>query len=74
MKRCIALLQENEDSLKKDVVQILLKICNNILSKPEELRYRKLKISNFIITNKLLPAVGAIECLFEAGFVEVLFV
>lgn len=71
LKHCLMLLQDNEDSIKKEAEAILLKLCNNILNNPQELKYRKLKLSNAIVSTKLLPAAGAIECLFEVGFIEV---
>ncbi|OXU22370.1 hypothetical protein TSAR_007728 [Trichomalopsis sarcophagae] len=69
-KHCLTLLQENQEDVKKEAHQILLKLCNNILKHPQDLKYRKIKIDNPVVSSKLLPAAGAIECLFEAGFVE----
>lgn len=49
---------------------ILLKLANNILRKPDDLKYRTIRLENDIVQNKLLPVFGAMECLFEMGFEE----
>ncbi|KAJ8678850.1 hypothetical protein QAD02_014637 [Eretmocerus hayati] len=69
-EHCIKLLRDNEESVREEAERIIIKLCNNILRNPEELKYRKIKLSNPLVISKLLPAAGAIESLFEAGFVE----
>lgn len=71
LKYCISLLQDNEESIRKEAQQVLVKLCTNIMKNPKEPRYRRIKLENAAISTKLLPALGAIECLFEAGFIEV---
>lgn len=73
LKHCVKLLKENEESIQREARNILSKLCNNILKYPTNARYRRVRLSNPIVASKLLPASGAIECLFEAGFVEVIF-
>ena len=70
-KQCVKLLEENEESVLNEARNILSKLCNNILKYPTNARYRRVRLSNPIVISKLLPASGAIECLFEAGFMEV---
>lgn len=72
LKHCIKLLDDNEESVRKEAQQLLLRLCKNILQHPEESRYRKIQLANALVSTKLLPTAGAIECLFEAGFTEVL--
>ncbi|KAL5004691.1 hypothetical protein ScPMuIL_018147 [Solemya velum] len=50
--------------------EILLKLANNILNSPTNPKYRKLRLANETVQNKLLPVSGAMECLFDMGFVE----
>ena len=52
-------------------VEILLKFANNIIRDPKNEKYRKIRVGNAIVAEKLLPVSGAIECLFEMGFTEV---
>ncbi|XP_014205017.1 peptide-N(4)-(N-acetyl-beta-glucosaminyl)asparagine amidase [Copidosoma floridanum] len=66
----ISLLKDNEESVRQDAQRVLLKICDNILKFPKEIKYRKINLSDTIFSTQLLPAAGAVECLFEAGFEE----
>lgn len=38
---------------------------------PNEVKYRSIRIGNPTFSTKLLPIKGAVECLFEMGFEEV---
>lgn len=69
-KHCIELLESNEKSVKREACFALTKLCENILKHPTIEKYRKVRLTNPIVMSKLLPASGAIECLFEAGFIE----
>ena len=71
-KHSMELLEGNEENVQREARHILFKLCNNILKYPTNARYRKVRLSNPIVMGKLLPASGAIECLFEAGFIEVM--
>ncbi|XP_014232261.1 peptide-N(4)-(N-acetyl-beta-glucosaminyl)asparagine amidase [Trichogramma pretiosum] len=70
LKHCVLLLHDNEEPVKQEAVKVLLKMCNNIIKNPKDSKYRKIFLSNAVVSKKLLPANGAIECLFEAGFIE----
>ncbi|XP_033749677.1 peptide-N(4)-(N-acetyl-beta-glucosaminyl)asparagine amidase-like [Pecten maximus] len=50
--------------------EILLKFADNIINHPNDPKYRKIRLANPTIENKLLPVSGALECLFEMGFIE----
>lgn len=64
-------LEENNGDVYKEVFDILLKVLDNVIKAPENIKYRKLRLSNEIVSNKLIPAIGALECLFDFGFQEV---
>lgn len=40
---------------------------------PNEEKYRSIRIGNPTFSTKLLPVKGAVECLFEMGFEEVIY-
>ncbi|KAK7576058.1 hypothetical protein V9T40_012344 [Parthenolecanium corni] len=63
-------LEENNGDVYKEVFDILLKVLDNVIKAPENIKYRKLRLSNEIVSNKLIPAIGALECLFDFGFQE----
>lgn len=65
-------LEENDRYVCLEVSEILLKVLDNILKAPQNPKYRKLRLQNEIVSKKLLPAIGAMECLFAFGFEEVL--
>lgn len=66
----IASLEENPPEVFLEVTTILLNIISNILSDQNNLTLRSLSLDNDIF-NKLLVACGAMECLFQIGFIEV---
>ena len=70
---CESLLQlkRNETEIFDAAANILLTFANNIIKNPNESKYRRIRVGNEAVTNKLLPATGAIDCLFEMGFEEV---
>ncbi|XP_043250570.1 peptide-N(4)-(N-acetyl-beta-glucosaminyl)asparagine amidase [Colletes gigas] len=70
LQRCLDLLKENDDRVRDDAESALLTVCQNILSHPNDKQYREVHLDNPVI-EKLLPAAGAMECLFDIGFVEV---
>ncbi|XP_044736762.1 peptide-N(4)-(N-acetyl-beta-glucosaminyl)asparagine amidase [Chrysoperla carnea] len=65
----IASLEENPPEVFLEVTTILLNIISNILSDQNNLTLRSLSLNNDIF-NKLLVACGAMECLFQIGFIE----
>ena len=66
------LLYKNNTNVNFDIAaKLLIRLANNVLENPLEMKYRRLRVGNPIIESKLLPLVGAMECLFEMGFKEV---
>ncbi|XP_060828510.1 peptide-N(4)-(N-acetyl-beta-glucosaminyl)asparagine amidase [Bombus pascuorum] len=68
--RSVELLKENEEEIRNDAENALLTVCQNILSHPNDKKYREVRLDHPLVTTKLLPALGGIECLFDIGFVE----
>ena len=67
---CCEQLLENERQVMIDAVKVLIRCADNILKNPAESKFRSLPVANSMVQQCLLPAYGAIECLFEMGFVE----
>lgn len=68
--RSLDLLKENDEQVRNDAENALLTVCQNILSHPNDKKFREVRLDHPLVTAKLLPALGAIECLFDIGFVE----
>jgi len=66
----VNLLRENPDNVRRDAGDILVKLLSNIVAEPNVMKYRQVKLANKKIEEKLLPANGAFEILFSAGFEE----
>ena len=64
-------LLQNTQELFLSSSETLLKLANNVLKDPKNDKYRRIRVGNAIVSERLLPVSGAIECLFEMGFVEV---
>merc|ERR1719361_1990172 len=64
------LLQDNDPDVKKEAVNILVKLLTNVINHPGEIKYRQVRLGNKTIEEKLLPASGAFEVLFSCGFEE----
>ena len=65
----------SSDNTKDDFIQaarIILKYADNIISNPNEEKFRKIRLGNPAVESKLLPVVGALECFFDMGFTEVI--
>ena len=67
----VQLLLENTDETFLNVSELLLKFASNVLNNPENPKYRRIRVGNNVVSERLLPVNGAIECLFEMGFEEV---
>ncbi|XP_046859162.1 monothiol glutaredoxin-S11-like [Xenia sp. Carnegie-2017] len=65
---CFRELLENSPDAFDSASQLLLRIANNVIKEPKEIKYRTLKLSTNTFQNKLLPVKGAVECLFAMGF------
>ena len=63
-------LSDNSPQVFKDATEILLKLIANILRDPQNLKFRRIRLSNAKIETMLLNANGAFETLFSIGFEE----
>jgi len=52
------------------VVSVLLNIINDIINHPYQSKFRRINLDSDIIQDKLLPFAGAMEFLFEIGFID----
>jgi len=67
----------SSDNTKDDFIQaarIILKYADNIISNPNDEKFRKIRLGNPTVESKLLPVVGALECFFDMGFIEVNYI
>ncbi|PSN55935.1 Peptide-N(4)-(N-acetyl-beta-glucosaminyl)asparagine amidase [Blattella germanica] len=69
-KGCVLSLEENPEELYLETTSVLLRLVDNVIKDPSNPKYRSIRLGNPTVANKLLPAVGAMECLFEMGFKE----
>lgn len=72
--KCILSLEENSREVYLESTEVLLRVARNILKEPSNPKYRSISLGSNVVTTKLLTASGAIECLFEMGFQEVITV
>ncbi|XP_012235870.2 peptide-N(4)-(N-acetyl-beta-glucosaminyl)asparagine amidase [Linepithema humile] len=70
LERCVESLEENENDVRDEARRALLNICHNLLRSPNDDKSRELRLDNDIVVEKLLPAIGALECLFHIGYIE----
>lgn len=68
---CILALEENPEDVYLETTSVLLKLVDNVIKNPSNPKYRSIKLGSPTVSNKLIPVVGAMECLFEMGFQEV---
>jgi hypothetical protein len=64
-------LKSNSSSICEETVRILVKIVDNIVKDPNNLKVRSLQKSNSTVKNKILAIKGGLECLKLLGFQEV---
>ncbi|KZC08058.1 Peptide-N(4)-(N-acetyl-beta-glucosaminyl)asparagine amidase [Dufourea novaeangliae] len=69
LQRCLNLLKENDENVRCNAESALFTVCQNILSHPNDKQFREVCLDDPIV-EKLLPAIGAMECLFDIGFIE----
>ncbi|XP_032670197.1 peptide-N(4)-(N-acetyl-beta-glucosaminyl)asparagine amidase [Odontomachus brunneus] len=70
LKYWLKCLEENEYDVCDEAQVALLNICHNLLKSPDNEKFREVHLDNEIIVQKILPAIGALECLVEVGYVE----
>lgn len=64
----LAILEKNSADIYLESTGILITIAKNVLREPSNPKYRSLSLKSNVMTKKLLPANGAMECLFDMGF------
>lgn len=67
----ICSLESNSKNLYIDGISILIRLLDNIIREPENVKYRKIKLDNKIIKEKLLAVKGVQDVLEDIGFVQV---
>ena len=63
-------LSDNDHKSFQDAKEILLKLINNILRDPQNVKFRRIRLSNPKVESMLLNANGAFDILFSIGFEE----
>ncbi|XP_050534624.1 peptide-N(4)-(N-acetyl-beta-glucosaminyl)asparagine amidase [Daktulosphaira vitifoliae] len=63
-------LKSNDPDICFRIINVLIKIIDNILNNPHLYKFRRLCLNSNIIQNELLPYIGAMEFLLEIGFIE----
>ncbi|EFN73808.1 Peptide-N(4)-(N-acetyl-beta-glucosaminyl)asparagine amidase [Camponotus floridanus] len=70
LERCVKSLEENDNNVRDEARKALLNICCNVLGSPNNNKAREVHLDDEVVIEKLLPAIGAMECLFDVGYVE----
>lgn len=70
MLQSLNILKSNSHDVCVQLVNVLIKIIDNIINHPYVPKFRRILLDSNTIQNKLLPFVGPMEFLFEIGFVE----
>ena len=63
--------EKNHPGIMQTSAEHLITILGNIESNPAEKKYRKLKLTNRMVAEKVLPAKGAKPLLLAVGFAQV---
>ncbi|KAG8230480.1 hypothetical protein J437_LFUL013521 [Ladona fulva] len=63
-------LEENPSTSYLSITSVIINILDNIVKQPLNENYRRIRLSDDHVANTLLTGIGAMECLFELGFVE----
>lgn len=66
----VGLLMDNEDGVRRQAVEILIKLFSNVEKDPENVTFRSISVDNKKISGQLLPAKGAWETLLGVGFIQ----
>lgn len=70
MLQSISDIKSNSVDICFQVVNILLKLINDIINHPHQQKFRRIFLNSDVIQNNLLPFTGAMEFLFEIGFIS----
>lgn len=70
-EREILNLEGDNNAMYTESVKILLRILDNVIREPQNDKYRKIRLENTIIKEKLLRLNGVRELLQKIGFIEV---
>lgn len=67
---CLIILNCNTKEKSAACIETLTKYLQNIIQHPDDEKYRKIRQSNRIFNEKVLPCEGALDFLLAAGFTE----
>lgn len=67
---CLIILNCNTKEKSTACIETLTKYLQNIIQHPDDEKYRKIRQSNRIFCEKVLPCEGALDFLLAAGFIE----
>lgn len=70
-EREILNLEGDNNAMYTESVKILLRILDNVIREPQNDKYRKIRLENTTIKEKLLRLNGVRELLQKIGFIEV---
>lgn len=65
-------LASNSLDARNEAIRLLIKIVDNVLKDPKNVKVRTLPKHNPLIINKIISTKGAVDCLKLMGFVEVI--
>lgn len=63
-------IKSNSIDICFQVVNVLLNLLNDIINNSYQPKFRRLYLDSDVIQNRLLPFAGAMEFLFEIGFID----
>lgn len=64
-------LQHNFDAVSTTCLITILKLLDNVLQKPYEIKFRTVKLSNNIVQQKIVQCKGGVDILIACGFLPV---
>lgn len=67
---CLIILNCNTKEKSSACIETLTKYLENIIQHPDDEKYRKIRQSNRIFSEKVRPCEGALDFLLGAGFIE----
>lgn len=67
---CLIILNCNTKEKASACVETLSKYLENIIQHPDDEKYRKIRQSNRVFSDKVRPCEGALDFILAAGFVE----